>query len=164
MQAKDLIGATFNTVKTGLTGISGAATTYSTGSTSLQYAVRGKAATKAQVSGGTTPTTDAVTGAAITLTANQARAVVWMLNSAGTVFVQAGPVVDLDSAGNYIGGKPPAMPWVDLATYCPIAYTLHKASSSLSGTFTFGSSNWNTTGMTHTVVDLLTLPDRPQTS
>lgn len=164
MQSKDLIGATFNTVKTGLTGISGAATTYSTSATSLQIAIRGKAQTKAQVSGGATPTTDAVTGAAISLVANQGRAVVWMVDAAGAVKVQAGPVVDLDSAAGFIDGKVPAMPWIDLATYCPIAYTLHKAGSTTVGTWGFGTSNWNATGLTHVVVDLLTLPDRPQAS
>lgn len=156
-------GATFHSVKAGLTGISGAATTYSTG-TALYCAIRGKAYTLATVSGGATPTTGAVSAAAITLTASQARHVVWALNTSSAVVVIEGPVVSLDANNAYVDGQPPAFPDVDLSLYAPFAYTLHKASSSLSGTFTFGSSNWNTAGMTHTVVDVLAMPDRPQTS
>ena len=164
MQAKDLIGLTMQCVKAGLTGISGAASTHSTGATTLQYAIRGKAYSKAQISGGTTPTTDDVSGSAITLTANQGRVVVWSLDSSGNVKCQAGPVVDLDSAGAFIDGKMPPMPWVDLSSRAPFAYTVHKAGSTTSGTWTFGTSNWNATGLTHTVVDVLQLPPRPQTS
>lgn len=161
MQAKDLFGATFVAVKAGLTGISGAATTYSTSATTLQYAVQGKGFTKAQVSGGATPTTDAVTAAAIALTANFGCVVVWGLNAAGTVQVIKGATEALDSAGNFI--NPPQFPSVP-STFCPIAYTLHKAGSTTVGTWTFGVSNWNATGLTHVVVDTLVLPDRPQTS
>lgn len=161
MQAQQLVGANFCAVKAGLTGISGAATTHSTGATAVQYAIGGKAYTKAQISGGTTPTTDFVTGSQITLTANKGRCVVWCFDSSGNVRVVAGPVVDLDSAGEFtLAPEFPAIP----DTLTPFAYTLHRAGSTLSGTFTFGSSNWNTTGMTHTVVDVLMLPARPQTS
>lgn len=163
MFSKYLIGGIANFVKAGLTGISGAATTFSTGATTLQYMLNGKSFSKAQVSGGTTPTTDAVTAAAITLVANQGRAVVWGFDSAGTIKVVAGPVVSLDSSGSFIDGQAPVFgPVPD--TICPIAYTLHKAGSTTVGTWTFGSSNWNSTGLTHTVVDVSVLPDRPQTS
>lgn len=164
MYAKYILGGIFNTVKAGLTGISGAATTFSTGATALMFAIGGKAVTKAQVSGGATPTTDAVTAAAITLVANQGRAVVWCFDSAGAIKAVAGPVVALDSSAAFIDGQPPLFPAYIPDTLCPIAYTLHKAGSTTSGTWTFGSSNWNATGLTHTVVDVLVLPDRPQTS
>jgi hypothetical protein len=161
MDQLTLRGSAFLAVKAGLTGISGAATTYSTSATTLQYSVAGKAATKAQVSGGATPTTDAVTAAAITLVANQGRVVVWGLNAAGTVQCIAGPVETLDSSGAFINAPQfPALP----DTFAAFAYHLMKAGSSTVGTFTFGTSNWNATGMTHTVVDVLVLPDRPQTS
>ncbi len=163
MDPRSLQGMTGPVGKAGLTGISGAATTYSTAAAGFSYAVRGKAATKAQVSGGATPTTDAYTGAAITLTANKARSVVWMVNAAGTVRVAAGPIVDLDSGGAYMDA--PVFPNIDENIDCPFAYTLHKAGSTTVGTWTFGSSNWNATGLTHTVVDVIFgLPDRPQTS
>jgi hypothetical protein len=163
MFAKYLLGGIFLAVKAGLTGISGAATTFTTSATTLQYCIGGKAFSKAQISGGATPTTDAVTAAAITLAASQARAVVWCLDTSGNPKVVAGPVVSLDSAGNYIDGQPPQFPSYIPDTLCPIAYTLHKASSAASA-WTFGSSNWNATGLSHTVVDVLVLPDRPQTS
>lgn len=161
MHAQRLFGVNFLAVKAGLTGISGAATTYSTGATSLQYAVGGKAATKAQASGAATPTTDFVTGLAITLTDLQARVVVWCVDVAGTVRLVAGAAVALDSAGNFV--RMPEMPAVIPDTLTPIAYVVHKASG-LAGTFTVGTSNWNTAGMTHTVVDVLVLPSRPQNS
>jgi hypothetical protein len=48
---------------------------------------------------------------------------------------------------------------------CPIGYIVLKAGSTLSGTFTFGSSNLSgVTGMTYTFVDVIGLPDRPQIS
>jgi hypothetical protein len=156
-------GQNFNTVKAGLTGISGAATTYSTGATALSFAVNGKAVAKSQVSGGASPTTGAVSGAAITLTAGKARAVVWGFDASGTIKVVEGPIVDLDSANAFIDAQPPQFGAVP-DTICPFAYTLHKAGSTTVGTWTFGSSNWNATGMVHTVVDILTLPDRPQTA
>lgn len=162
MDAKRIFGLTLMMVKAGLTGISGAATTHSTGSTTLQYSIGGKAYSKAQISGGTTPVVDAVDGSAITLTANKGRAVVWCLDSSGNVKLVAGPVQDLDSAGNFM--VTPQFGPVPLNTLCPFAYTIHKGGSTLSGTFTIGSSNWNTTGHTVAVVDIMNLPDRPQVS
>ena len=147
--------------KAGLTGISGAATTYSTGSSAQIYCINGKAYSKAQVSGGTTPTTDAASSAAITLTANYGTVVVWTLNSAGTVAVYKGSTESLDSAGNFL--RAPSFPTLP-DTVTAFAYTIHKGGSTTSGTWTFGSSNWNAAGLTHTVVDICALPDRPQTS
>lgn len=160
MQASSIYGSTFAAAKAGLTGISGAATTHSTGSAGVDYCIGGKAYTKAQITGGTTPTTDAVTGEAITLTANQGRAVVWALDAAGAVKLVAGGIEALDDSGNFV--VTPELPLVDLDALCPIAYHIVKGGSALVGTFTVGTSNWNTTGMTHTVVDVMTLPQRPQ--
>ena len=150
--------------KAGLTGISGAATTYSTGATTRSFAIAGKAYEKAQVSGGTTPTTEAKTGAAITLTsANTARLITWSFDSSGNPKLHAGDIVSMDSSGNLLKAAP--LPTdIDLDTYCPFAYVLLKAGSTFSGTFTVGSRNWNTTGMTYTVVDVSTLPSRPVTA
>lgn len=158
----EMLAMTACFVTAGLTGISGAATTYSTSATTLQYAIGGVCKTKAQVSGGTTPTTDVDTAAAITLTANQARVVVFMLDTDGTVFLQAGSVVSMDASGNLLTAAP--FPSIDLDTYCPIAHVLMKGGSTLSGTFTVGSSNWNTTGMSYTVTNISTLPNRPVTA
>ena len=156
-------------VTAGLTGISGAATTYSTGAVSIQFCINSKFATaKAQVSGGATPTTGAISAAAITLTASKARAIVWCLDIDGAVTVHEGPIVSLDGiAGSdaYQDGRLPAFPAINYKTYCPIAYHLMKAKTTLSGTFTFGTNNWNTTGMDHTIVNVPgILPDRPQSA
>lgn len=147
--------------KAGLTGISDAATTYSTGASGFSFAIDGKAYNKTQVSAGTTPTTDGNTGAPITLTAGYGTVVVWAINASGTVSVYQGSEEALDSSGDFINATQlPRLP----DTVAPFAYTIHKGGSTLSGTFTFGSSDWNTTGMTHTVVDVMQLPSRPQVS
>ncbi len=150
-----------STGTSGLTGISGGATTYSTGSAGFNYSINGKAYTKAQVSGGSTPTTDGNTGSTITLLANQGNVVLWGVNSSGTVSVYAGTIQALDSAGNFIHA--PDFPSLS-DSVAPFAYTVHKAGSTLSGTFTFGTSNWNTTGMTHVAVSIMEIPTRPQVS
>ena len=159
MELKVSSGLTAFIGKAGLTGISGAATTHS--SSAGVFAIRGKAITHAADSGVATPTTDAVTGAAITVTTSQARAVLFCLDSSDAVKIVAGPVVSMDAAGNYLAQ--PTFP--DLPdTLCPFGYVIVKGGATLSGTFTVGSSNWNTTGMTYAVVDLFGLPDRPQGS
>lgn len=151
----------YTTTKAGLTGISGGATTYSTGADAIKFAIDGKAYSKAQVSGGATPTTDGNTGAGITLTANNGTVVVWGLNASGTVSVYQGSEESLDSAGDFIVAPQfPRLP----DTVAPFAYTIHKAGSTTVGTWDFGTDNWNATGMTHTVVDVMQLPSRPQVS
>ena len=142
-----------------LTGISGGATTYSL--SAIPFEISGKAYTKALVSGGATPTTDAKTSSAITLLANQGCVVVWALDTSGNVKCYSSAAQPLDTAGNFVvapdfAGLPD--------TVAPFAYTVHKAGSTLSGTFTFGSTNWNTTGMTNTAVSVMELPARPQVS
>ncbi len=151
----------YSTGVSGLTGISGAATTYSTGEAGFHYSINGKAFSKAQVTAGATPTTDGNTGLPIRLIANQGAMVVWAINSSGTVSVYQGPVDALDDGGNFkIASDFPSLP----DSVAPFAYTVHRAGPNLSGTFTFGSSNWNTTGMSHSVVSLMELPSRPQVS
>lgn len=151
----------YATGRAGLTGISGAATTFSTGAAGFDFAIDGKAYSKAQVSGGTTPTADGTTAAAINLTANYGTVVVWGINAAGTVSVYQGSEEALDSSGDFIVA--PSFPNLP-DTVAPFAYTIHKAGSTTVGTFTFGSSNWNSTGLTHAVVDVMQLPSRPQVS
>lgn len=161
MQQADLAGLSFMTTKAGLTGISGGATTYSTGSAAQFGAIGGKAITKTQVSSGATPVTDGVTAAAIALVANQGTVVLWCLDASGAVKVVKGSTEVLDASGKFT--QAPQFPTLP-DTLVPFAYTLHKADSTTSGTWTFGSSNWNATGMTHVVVDLMTLPARSQAS
>jgi hypothetical protein len=161
MQADFLSGGSFAANVAGLTA-SGAATTFSTANV-LHFNILGDGFTKAAVSGGTTPTTD-VNGNAITLTAGFARAVVWAVNSSGTVVNFAGPIVPWDggtAAPNYgFGNLIPAIPSVG-NSYAPFAVTVVKAGSTTSGTWTFGSSNWNATGITVAHHNIMFNPPRP---
>jgi hypothetical protein len=157
MDKLTLAGATAYLGKAGLTGISGAATTQS--SDAGVFALRGKAITHAADSGVATGATDYVTGLAATLTTSQARVVVFGLNASDAVKWVAGEVVALDPAGLFLDA--PEFPNVP-DDICPFAYVIVKGGATLSGTFTVGSSNWNTTGMTYVVTDVFVLPDRPQ--
>lgn len=142
-----------------LTG-TGAETVYDT-TVIIEFAIAGKAYRKAAVADGTTPTTDGNTAAAMTLVANYGTVVVWGLNSSGTVSCYKGSTEALDSAGNFINA--PQFPSIP-NNICPFAYSILKGGSTLSGTWTFGSSNWNAAGMTATHTNIMTLPDRPQTA
>lgn len=140
-----------------LTGLSGAVTTYS--SSLFGFALNGDHFAKAAVSGGATPTTDGNTGAAITLTANKARAVVWATDSAGTFRVYAGPIVDwTDTSANSTACPLPSLP----GTVTPFAAHTVQAGSTTVGTWTFGTSNWNATGIgAITVRNLCQLRNQP---
>lgn len=142
-----------------LTGLTGAVTTHS--SAAMAYAIRGRCFTHAVDSGVATPTVDFVTGLPITLVAGQGRAVVWCLDSADANRSIAGPVVALDAAGNFTDA--PVLPAIP-DTLCPVAITLHRAGSTAVGTWTYGTSNWNAAGLTHTAINISTLPDRVLTA
>ena len=143
-------------VSAGLTGLSGAATTFSTGATTLQYTNQGKLLTKAQVSGGATPTTDGVTGTIMTLVANQACALLWCLDASGNVKVVKGPTVAwTDTSANSTKVELPSIQ----PTLTPIAYSVVKAGSTTVGTWQVGVSNWNATGIVvDTPVNLSSIP------
>lgn len=140
-----------------LTGLSGGASTYS--SSAFGFALNGDCYAKGSVSGGTTPTTDGNTGAAMTLTANQAAAFVWAVDSAGTVKVFKGPTVSwTDTTANSTVCTLPAIP----GNVTPFAAHTVQAGSTTSGTWTFGSSNWNATGIAAiTVRNLCQLRNQP---
>jgi len=154
----NLDGANFCTT-TGLLTATGAETVHDT-TVTINYCINGKSATKTAITDGATPTTDYVTGNAITLTANYARTVVWGLISGGTVKCIAGDTVDWDGSAFQVPPPFPAIP----DAFVPFAYQIIKGGSTVSGTWTFGSSNWNATGITSAIVDVFVLPDRPQTS
>jgi len=141
----------------------GTTTTISTTGTT-HFAIKGKAYSAAAKTNAATPTTDAATGSAFTgITANQGTVVVVGLDSAGAVKAVQGTVTALDSEGNFINA--PQLPYVP-DTIAPIGYIVLKGGSTLTGTWTFGSSNLSgVTGMTYTFVDVaLGLPARPQIS
>jgi len=157
MEQNVLAGVNMTLGFSNLTGLSGAATTFTT--SIFPYTLRGKAYSNPAVAGGATPTTDFLNGLPITLLAGQGRAVLWCVDAAGTERVVAGPVVPLDAAGAFI--DPPQLPSVP-DTLCPFAYSLHRAGPSTVGTWTFGVSNWNATGLVHVAQSLATYPDRAQ--
>jgi hypothetical protein len=160
MQSQRLAGVAAATTSGLLTAIGGV-TTYDT-TVTITYCVNNKAATKTAVTTGATPTTDSATGAAAaTLTANKGRVVVWGLISGGTVVCYHGKNTDLDSSGSFLTA--PQFPDVP-DTVAPFAYQVLKAGST-AGTITFGTSNWNATGFTNTIQNvILGLPNRPQTA
>lgn len=157
MEKVMLRGQNFCTTS-GLLTATGAETVHDT-TVTINYVLGGKIATKTAITDGATPTTDYVSGDAITLTASKARTVVWGLISGGTVKVIAGPIVDWDGTAFNVPPDFPSIP----DTFVPFAYQILKASSA-AGTITFGSSNWNATGFTNSIVNVAVLPDRPQTS
>jgi len=157
-QATNVRGATMATSSAGLTA-AGAETVYDTGAT-LQYAIGGKAYTKSAVTDGVTPTLDGNGDALDTLIANQGCVLVWAINSAGTVAIFQSDVVAMED-GAFL--ETPDFPTFDEDTWCAFAYQVLKAGST-AGTITIGSSNWNATGFTNSIVNVHTLPARPQTS
>ncbi|HJY33767.1 MAG TPA: hypothetical protein VJ260_02895 [Vicinamibacterales bacterium] len=161
MQSQNLFGINACLAKAGLTGLSGAATTFTTAN-ALVYAIGGKAYAKAAVAGGASPVVDGVTGLPITLVANKGTVIVWALDAAGTVFAVQGSTEALLPSGNFMLAAPqfPSMP----DTLTPFAYSITKAGATAVGTWTFGVSNWNATGMSHVAQDVIVLPVRPQTA
>lgn len=140
------------------TALNTAVTTITTGNT-IPFAINGKCYSKAN-GALTTPTTGAASGSAITLTANQGRAVVLGLDSGGNPKLYEGAVVAWDGSAFQVAPPIPNVP----DSVCPIGLIILKAGSTLVGTFTVGSSNWNAMGMTATITSLVALPDRPQTA
>lgn len=125
-----------------LTGLTGAATTFT--SVAVPFSIRGQAFTRAVNTGAAAPTTDAVTGAATTLVANQARVFCFGANAAGTNQVIAGPVSAwTDTTALSTEVRMPSLP----DTFCLFATVVIKAGSTTVGTWTFGVSNWNATGI-----------------
>lgn len=143
----------------GLTLTAGA-TTYST-STAFNYANKGVVAAKGTIAAVATPTTDGRTGAALAgITAGQCTVLVWCVDGSGTVKVLQGGIGKCDAAGNITDA--PQFPVIP-DTLTPFGYSTHRGASTVVGTWTPGSSNWNATGMTSTAYNIATLPDRPAT-
>ena len=129
----------------------------------IYYGIKGKAYSHAALSNTATPTTDATTGAAfVAIPANYGAIIVIGLDKAGALIASQGPLQALDTSGLFIIA--PQFPTV-LDTMCPIGYEVIKAGSTASSApgFQFGTGNQAAvTGITYTLVDLITLTDRPQ--
>lgn len=137
------------------------ATTYST-STAFNFSNQGAVYAKGTISTTATPTTDGRTGAALTgIVAGQCTVLVWCVDTSGTVKVLQGGIGKCDAAGNITDA--PQFPVIP-DTLTPFAYSTHRTTSALAGTWTPGSSNWNATNMiVPTPVNVACLPARPAT-
>lgn len=140
----------------------GAETVYDT-TVAIVYSIDGKLYSKATVADGATPTTDQNTGAAfVALAPDKGCVFVWCLNAAGTVSVAQGPVTSIDgTTDEFSAPDAPQFPFIADA-YCPFAYQIVQTTGA-SSAFTFGTSNWNATGIQDIVVNVATLPVRPPT-
>ncbi len=109
-----------------------------------------------------TPTTDINTGAAfVPLQPDKTCFFVYMLNSAGTLAVAQSEIRDVDPDADTPvedGGLPPLPSIPD--GYCPFAVQ-RVQSAGTSSAWTFGTSNWNATGITDVILNIATMPSRP---
>lgn len=154
-----LKGGNFCTTKGALTA-TGTETVHDT-TVTIEYAINGKAYQKTAITDGTTPTTDYNTGLTFTqLNASQGTVVVWALNAAGDVKCMMGSIESLAADNTFI--KRPQFPGIP-NNVTPFAYQILKVDSTGSA-IAFGTSNWDATGFTNAIVDLLTTPNRPQIS
>jgi len=160
MDALTQIPLTLAVSKAGLTA--GTTTTYTTANT-VNFAVQGKAFTRAAATNVATPTLDVTTGVAfLPVSANQGCVFVfsWDTTSTPVLRVSQGPINALDTGGLFVNA--PNFPMVP-DTVCPFGYLVFRGGSTLVGTWTFGTNNLSSvTGATYTFVDVLTLPGRPQ--
>ena len=150
-----LQGGNVTLVKAGLTGLSGAATTFSTNA--LTFAIGAKVPAAKTFTTAATPTTDASTGVAFKpLVANQVCVFLFGVDAGGNAKVAQGQAVPwTDTSANSTAVPFPSLP----DTVAPFGYAVIKAGSTTSGNWTFGSSNWNATGIVvDTPVDIIAPP------
>ena len=176
-------------------GLGAGTTTTICTTTTVPYILEGIWQTsKTAITNGATPTTDWSTGnafipipipltttglpAGVPSAAGYACAYVVGLDNAGTVRVIQGPIVGLDSNGNFISAAPTLNPsWGPNGpnpgtiaggvaadnNFCPIGFIVVKLGSTAVATWTFGTNNLSSvTGVTYIWVDCATLPDQPQ--
>lgn len=164
MQSQQLVNANFVLAAAGLTGLSGAATTFTT-SKAFDFAIGGKAFSKAAVAGGATPTIDAYTGKAITVAVGKGSVVLWCVDAAGNIKAVQGTSETVDDNGNFLAAPPGFnVPSDDLV---PFAYSIHKNLSNGGANvtpFLFGTTVWNAANTLHTAQSIITVPGRPQQS
>jgi len=160
-KANDCAGITVALGNIGLTAISGQAThTYSASAT--PFAINGKAYTFASKTTQNFPTLDATTGLPFVglLAANTGTVVVVGSNAALAVQASQGSVEKLDAElGTF--RIPPSFPALP-EDFCPMAYIVIKAGSTLAAPFVIGTGLWNQTGVTEAIQNIGALPDKPQ--
>ena len=160
-KVQDVAGITLALGNATITGISGAATTFSAAVT--PYAINGKAYTSTVQTTAAFPTADISTG--LTLAglqkANTGTVLLVGVQAGAAVCVVAqGSIEALDAGGNFI--IPPKFPSVP-DNFCPLGYIVVKAGATfVAATFLPGTTVWNTTGITVAVQNIAALPDNPQ--
>lgn len=139
-------------------------TTTTSNGTVFNYCIKGKAYQATGASNGATPTTDFITGAAFTaIGLNKAGVFVFGYDVSGNLKCVQGSIVDYNDDGTFVKGIAPQFPVIPDG-FCPIGYELVKVISTGSA-WTMGVSNQaSQTGITKTLIDCCTLPDRPQVS
>lgn len=140
-----------------LTGLSGAATTFSTSAVHLLLGGEWQPLVAA-VAGGATPTTDAADGSALSVAPGKAKAFVWAFNAAGAVKVFQGKAADYIGSAESTGVEIPALPG-DHAAFAVHTIAVSPANGAA---FLVGVDNWNTAGVVvGTVKHLAQLPLGP---
>lgn len=156
MEALARTGLTAVLGKAGLTA-TGAETVYDTAN-AFDFAIDGVLYSKAAVTDGATPTTDANTGEnLVALADDEGCMLLWLINAAGTVALAQGPIraLDADTGDFVVDPQLPAVP----DGYVPFAYQIIKNDSGSS--FSIGSTNWS--AVKDAIKDIATLPSRPPT-
>jgi hypothetical protein len=154
----------------GLLTATGAETVYDT-TVTIGFVLDGKLATKGAITDGVTVTTDyntglafpaLVGGASVSGVVGHGCQVVWGLISGGTVKCVMGSHEALDITGAFV--NPPPFPSIPNGM-APFAYQVLKAGATASASaIIFGTANWNATGFTNAIVNIASLPNRPQVS
>ena len=146
----------------GPAGLAVGTTTTTSTANAINFSIAGKAYTKAIAANGTTPTLDSNTGVAfLPIGINKAGVHVICVDSGGVLRAVQGEIVDYTDAGVY--ASVPKLPPVP-DTLCPIGLEFTKVIST-GQAWTMGVTNQATlTGITHTFVDLTTMPGRPFTA
>lgn len=128
----------------------------------IQYAIAGKAYSRAALANTAPPTTDANTGLAfVPVITNTGCVFLVGVNAAGALRVVQGGLQALDVIGNFlVSPQFGAMP----DDFCPIAYQVIKAGSTASASgWVFGVGNQAAvTGITYAIQDVIGIPGRPQ--
>lgn len=131
-----------------------------TGTGTFTFAIKGKTYTHAVWTNQAIPDTDQVTGAAfVSVGASEGCVFVICVGTAGTPVTSQGPIIALSSTGAFVTA--PQFPMVP-DSVCPVAYYIVKSDSTGTG-YVYGTDNpTGGTGLTHTFVNIATLPSRPQ--
>lgn len=188
MDYQQQIPLTMNQTKAGLAA--GTTTTITQtlagGATSNIIAIGGKQVSVSALSNTASPTTDYTTGNPFAvIPPGYGAAFVIGFDKSGNLKVvgpntptspannpNAANILALDVNNNFIDapqftamgpGPSTASPPV-YDNFCPIGYVIVKNAASNGSNWTFGTNNWNATGLTATFVDCATLPGRPQVS